>query len=706
MSDLSDKLHSAPFVRLLVPFIAGIVLGDHCPPEWKWIFLALAVGFSLLLPFLINVSFKREALYGVSLLHALFFLGIFIAADLKYRPEQLPKKDYFAIVNEYPEEREKSFRIVIRLIEPRIKVLAYFEKTDSFPIVEPGSIVWFRGKPELLQKTGNPFEFDYQAFAIRNQIGHRIFLKRSDYHFLSRKRVPDLAEESLVIRDRLLKIIEKCGLKGPVFHLVSSVSLGARDELEPEITQSFSKTGVTHVLAVSGMNVAIIYVVLEFFLRFLNRKRWGILIQTIIILAGVWGYAFITGLSASVLRAAAMFSFIMIGKSLNRNSNIYNTLAASAFVLLCYNPSLVYDVGFQLSYAAVFSIVYFHPFIYGLYYSKFWIADQIWLMLSVSMAAQIGTIPFLLHYFHQFPTWFLLANLMVIPLVTVILYLSFIVFAIAPVVPFLGILMTRVLDWAGQGMLFSVHFVEHLPYSVLQGLYPSDLTLFLVVLFAILFSVFIVYKIREALFYALILMIVLLIINTTNVIQKQIQQEVVLFNLPGKTLVALTTGKETIWLTTDKSGTKEKFKSYIKPYEGFRGIRKSSILCYSDSSVLNTSQFEQRQNFLNFKGLTICLLNDRGIIQTDWNHFPPAELIILSGKKQLDRGPIPEYLNNAIWVEDRPTARDTYVESSTFVPVKDSRHFDTNLGGAVQIRFKPASPEIIKIISCGYFSAH
>ena len=265
--------------------------------------------------------------------------------------------------------------------------------------------------------------------------------------------------------------------------------------------------------------------------------------------------------------------------------------------------------------------------------------------------------------------------------------------------------MTKVLDWAGQGMLFSVHFVEHLPYSVLEGLYPSDLTLLVVVLFAILFSVFIVYKIREALFYAIILMIVLLIINTSGVIQKQLQQEVVLFNLPGKTLVALTTGTETIWLTTDKRGTKEKFTSYIKPYEGFRGIRKSSIICLSDSSVLNTSQFEQHQNFLNFKGLTICLLNDRRIIQTEWNHFPHAELIILSGKNQLDRGPIPEYLNNAIWVEDRPSARDTYVESCTYVPVKDSRHFDTNLGGAVQIRFKPASPGIAKIISCGYFSA-
>ena len=421
MSDLTEKLHSAPFIRILVPFIAGIVLGDMFGPELKWLFLTLSIGFSLLLFFFISVTFRSESLYGIILIPVFLFLGLFISLDLRYMPQPLANKEYFAVIDEYPLEKEKSYRAVIRLMEPKIKVLAYFQKSDSFDLVKPGSVVWFRGKPELLRKTGNPFEFDYQAYAVRNQIGHRIFLKKADYHFLDVKGVPNLAEGSLIIRNRLIKIIEDCGLKGEILHLVSSVSLGAREELEPETTQSFSKTGVTHVLAVSGMNVAIIFVVLELFLRFLNRKRWGIFIQTFLILTAVWGYALITGLSASVLRAAAMFSFIVVGKSLNRNANIYNTLSASAFVLLCYNPSLVYDVGFQLSYLAVFSIVYFHPYLYGLRYFKYWIADQIWLMLTVSLAAQIGTIPFLLHYFHQFPTWFLLANLMVIPLVTVIL---------------------------------------------------------------------------------------------------------------------------------------------------------------------------------------------------------------------------------------------------------------------------------------------
>ncbi len=137
MSDLSDKLHSAPFIRLLVHFIAGIVLGDHCPPEWKWLFFALALGFASLLPFLVKVSFTREGLYGAVLFPALLFLGIFMAADLKYRPQPLPKGAYFAVIEEYPLEKEKSFRAVIRLTKPRISVLAYFEKSDSFSTVEP-----------------------------------------------------------------------------------------------------------------------------------------------------------------------------------------------------------------------------------------------------------------------------------------------------------------------------------------------------------------------------------------------------------------------------------------------------------------------------------------------------------------------------------------------------------------------------------------
>lgn len=704
MSHLSDKLHSAPFIRFLVPFIAGIILGNSCPPEQKWVFLTASFGFSLFLPFFVTLSYQRESLFGIFLFPSLFFLGLFVAVDRKYLPQPLPKGDYFAVIDEFPIEKEKSYRAVIRLTEPKIKVLAYFEKSDQIANVEPGTVIWFRGQPELLQKTGNPFEFDYQAYAIHNKIGHRIYLKDSNIHFLNAEKNLNLLEWSLIIRDRLLKIIENCGLKGEVFHLVSAISLGAREELEPETTQSFSKTGVIHVLAVSGMNVGIIFVVLNLLLRFMKKRKGGIILHTLLILTAVWGYALITGLSASVLRAAAMFSFIVIGTNMSRHPNIYNTLAASAFVLLCLNPSLVYDVGFQLSYAAVFSIVYFHPFLYGLLYFKYWIPDQIWTLLSVSVAAQIGTLPFLLHYFHQFPTWFLLANLMVIPLVTVILYLSFIVFAVAPIFPFLGEIMARILDWAGQGMLFSVHFVERLPYSVLDGLYPSDFALFMVVIFAVLVTLFIVYKSPRALIGALISIIILLIFNNLSYYKNLARKEVVVFNLPGKTLIALTTGRETIWLTIDKSNTAEKLKYYTKPYEGFCSIKKSSIIYLSDTSTLNTNKLSQKNNFLNFEGLTLCVLDNRKHNNIDWEHFPQTDMIILSESSLQNPAIVRKYLPESVIIENQTPVKVSEGNGKPYVTFNDLKNLNTTLHGAVQVTFGSETEGEKNILSYGYFN--
>ena len=704
MSQFSDKLHSAPFFRLLVPFIAGIVLGNSLPPEQKWFYLGTSLFFLLLLIFLINTSFKREHLFGIFSFPALLILGLFITCDLKYRPQPLQKGEYFAVVHEFPLEKEKSYRAVIRLTKPRILVLAYFEKSEQISKVEPGDVIWFRGQPELLQKTGNPFEFDYQAYAVRNGIGHRIYLKDGNYFPLKAQKNRDVIETALIIRDRLLRIIENCGLKGEVFHLVSSISLGAREELEPETTQSFAKTGVIHVLAVSGMNVAIIFVVLDWMLRFLKRKKGGIYLYTFIILGAVWGYALITGMSASVLRAAAMFTFIVIGTGMSRHPNIYNSLAASAFVLLCINPSLVYDVGFQLSYAAVFSIVYFHPFIYGVLYFKYWIPDQIWTLLSVSMAAQIGTFPLLLHYFHQFPTWFLLANLMVIPLVTLILYLTFIVFVVAPIIPILGKLMTLILYWAGQGMLFSVHFVERLPYSILDGLYPSDLNLFIGILFTITTALFIVYKRPKALIVALVLLITFFLFSNITDYQNHTQREVVVFNLPGKTLIAMTTGSETIWLTTDKVNTHEKLKYYIKPYEGFRRIAKSSIICKSDSLNQVAKKLLQRENFLNFDGLSLCVFTDRKLNDIDWKHFPTTDVIILSEKSLLDPAFIRKCLPETVIIESRLSGRSMNDNSDASIALNDPEIMNSTIGGAVKIEFRRADESGKNIISCGYFN--
>jgi competence protein ComEC len=704
MNSLKDKLKSAPFIRVLIPFCIGILAGENCQSDWKWIFLWLCLASILILPFLLNANFKQKSFFGLVAFVAFFFFGLFTNTTLRYQPKPFANGQYYAIVDEYPLEREKSYRAILRLVDSDQRVLAYFGKSDTMPKLEPGTIVWFRGKPEVIQKTGNPFEFDYQTYALRNNLGYKLFIKPTDYHVLKVKSKPNLAEYSIVIRAQLIHILENCGLKGESLHLVSAVALGAREELEPETTQSFSKTGVTHVLAVSGMNVAIIYVVLEVLLRFLNRKRWGIFLQTLIILGAVWGYALITGLSASVLRAAVMFSFIVIGKSLNRNANIYNTLAASAFVLLCYHPALIYDVGFQLSYLAVLSIVYFHPYLYGLVYCKYWVIDQIWIMLTVSMAAQFGTLPFLLHYFHQFPTWFLLANLLVIPLVTLILYLSFIVFAIAPLFPILGIWLTRVLDLAGQGMLFSVRFVEHLPYSIIEGLYPSDSTMLLIIVVAIFTALFVITKKINNLRISLIVIIILVVIGAATQMRQLARHEVVVFNLPHRSLIAFTAARTTYWLSADSSIGSDKLKPYIKPYEGYRGILKSGIFNLSDTKFALSSSLSHLGDFINLSGFRIWIFRNQVMNEASWRRLPSADLIILTSKRKLDYGLMNRYCPNAT-VVDASLKQSPGKLQIADTEENQTRHFSTEHGGSVDIQFQVTSTGAPKDLKVGYFSS-
>ena len=704
MGQPGDKLNSAPFIRLFVPFIAGIILGGWFSPEQKWLFLGTSFCLIFLLYFYISVSFKQEPIFGILLIPILIFMGAFIRTDNTYTPQPLPEGKYYAIADEFPIEKEKSFRLVIRLIEPELKILAYVDKTVDVKNVEPGSVLCFRGKPEVMKKTGNPFEFDYAEYSVRNGIGHRIYLSSNNIYLPKTEKHLNLTEFSLIIRDKLIKILENSGLKGEVLHLVSAVALGAREDLEPETTQSFSKTGVIHVLAVSGMNVGIIYIVIEFLLGFMKRGKAGIILQTLIILSGLWGYALITGLSASVLRAAAMFSFIVVGKSFSRRPEIYNILASSAFVLLCFNPFLVYDVGFQLSYAAVFSIVYFHPYLYKLLYFKYWIPDQIWILLSVSVAAQIGTLPFLLHYFHQFPTWFLLANLMVIPLVTLILYLSFIVFAIAPLVPFLGPIMARILDLAGQGMLLSVRFVEQLPNALITNLYPSDISLVLVVLFSVLIGIFILYKYHKALALATISLIILLMVNNIDKFQMFSRKEVVVFNLQGRTLVALTSGCETYWITTPNSGTIEKLNYYIKPYEGYRKIKKSTIIYVSDTSKVKTDNLLCINKFVNFQGIRIYLSETGSLKEAEWKKFPTIDLFLISEKSKTDPETIKRHLSSAEIVDGRSLNKRGGEKEDREKYGNESEVFKTTIGGAVKLKIGEGNTGKSEILWSGYFN--
>ena len=207
--------------------------------------------------------------------------------------------------------------------------------------------------------------------------------------------------------------------------------MGQRQDISEEVYTSYTNAGAIHILAVSGLHVGIILLILSFIFKPLERFKHGKLIKTILLVSILWSFALIAGLSASVTRAVTMFSIVAIALNLKRPTNIYNTLAISMFVILLFKPLFIFDVGFQLSYLAVFAIVAIDPYLYGLWKPKLWIFDKLWHTFTITVSAQFGIIPVSLYYFHQFPGLFFVSNLVIIPFLGLILGLGILVILLA-----------------------------------------------------------------------------------------------------------------------------------------------------------------------------------------------------------------------------------------------------------------------------------
>lgn len=635
MSQIGSQLASAPFVRLLFPLCIGI----YFPFKIIWILpfyeaVCILTILIILLTFR-TLNFYLQHFWGFLLLLTIFFFGAFRAIDQICIYPNLPDQQYFAVLDDYPGEREKSFMVMAQFVGLDQKILIYLPKTTEAQSGKPGDILLFNGLPELIRNDGNPFEFDYQRYLHNRKIGYRIFLKEGKFSFVKGISRQNIFHKALILRAKLMEYLDRSGIEGDNVHLIGSISFGARDEVDKEIIQSFTNTGVIHVLAVSGMNVGLIFVILNLIFGFLKSGRAGNLLYTLIILSGIWAYTLITGMSASILRAALMFSFLIMGKLFNRDSNIFNSLAVSAFVLLAWDPALIYDVGFQLSYAAVLSIVVIHPVIVKQFYFKNWLFKQLWILMSVTCSAQLGTIPFTLIYFHQFPVYFWLANLVVIPLVSVILYLSFLVVFLSMVSVHVASLVAIFLDWSVKIVLIMVKIVEKMPHAVLQGLYPTFFQIMVALAMTAFFLVFL--KVRKVIYlYGVVLSSCLFVFSIGwDSYQRLSRAEIIFFNITGTRALALTDGIETTILYDKCEKAQVKLGYYMKPYFGARGINNIEMFQLSDSLQINKQELSVKGNFAIFKGVRIFI-------------EPLVEKRILS---------IPVLIADVVWVRNQGKAK-------------------------------------------------
>jgi len=299
-------------------------------------------------------------------------------------------------------------------------VLLNIQKESNSKLYNIDDILLIHSEFQEIRGPLNPNQFNYKTYLEKQYIYHQLFTEHNLIFEISSKR-NSIFGYADALRQTINHRLNSYNFKAEELAIINALILGQRQDMDREMYTEYANAGAIHILAVSGLHVGIILMMLNLVLKPIENIKQGKAIKVIIILVLLWSFAIIAGLSASVTRAVTMFSIVAIAMHLKRPTNIYNTLSISMFILLLVNPMFLFDVGFQMSYLAVFAIVSLQPLLYKLWLPKWKITDYFWQITTVTMAAQLGVAPISLFYFHQFPGLFFISNLAIIPFLGLIL---------------------------------------------------------------------------------------------------------------------------------------------------------------------------------------------------------------------------------------------------------------------------------------------
>jgi|GEM_PF-1349092 len=477
------------FIRLAIPFIVGIYILKNS--VWPWYIFVLII--LLIIPLLSIwlrkrpvTAYRWDWVFGLLITLLFFFLG-------GWRIQQYPHLYHIHYFNKGAKEEEKIlsvrfsedgeakknyFRAQAQIdfiyeegkwIPACGNILVYIQKSLSIKIPDYGDHYELRGKIVSPPKALNPHQFDYANYLSDNNVFDIVYIKEdADIQFIKTGGNP-FFRFSYFLRRHCIATLHKF-IAPEFFPLAAALIVGVKDYLDPEHYEVFSHTGTMHILAVSGLHVGLIYMslawLLSFFFTTAKSKKW----QSIITIAAIWIFGAITGFEAAILRAVVMFSFLEIGKMQKKMTDSFNILSVAAFFLALINPLSVFSLSFILSFGAIIGILYFYPIVYEWIKVNNIFAQKIWELCSMSLAAQITTLPIIIYYFHQFPFLFLLTNLIAIPISNIIVIggLLLCCFSFVPgLSDFLGINLNGLLHF----FYYPLYWIEKIPWVNMQGLH-------------------------------------------------------------------------------------------------------------------------------------------------------------------------------------------------------------------------------------------
>ncbi len=620
-----------PFVRLTLSLILGILCSSHFISWWNHsyitlILLLVVVGSSSLLTKKIGY-YKLRYFNGVFILLTLFYLGgmLRLAKYHDYPADHYtnqPVVDFFEgrIVSSAL-ERTNHTRYELKLkrgffndsvINLSGKIHLYVKKDSSIFFKDYGDQVYVKGSYFEIPGPKNPSEFDYRAYLSKQSIYSQSFVTEEDVKVIGNQPANALIHLAFQLRTHFTNIIDR-NIKSERENAISkALLLGIKHHLDNDLKRSYSSVGAMHVLAVSGLHVGIIYLVLQFLLGGIKKTAIGKRIVGITCILIIWLYALITGFSPSVLRAATMFSVIAIGDMILREGNIYNTLGVSAFAILMFDPHQIYAIGFQLSYAAVFGIAYLYPKLYSLLSFNNKILNKTWSLSCVSISAQIATFPISIYYFHQFPTYFLISNLAVIPAAATMLYTGIAMITFDSIIPIVGSLLGKILQFVISLLNELIFLIEQLPFSLIDWIHIDLLELFL--LYGILITLLSGFHFRS--FYTLIFSTFIILIlcgwRVKSNIDQSKRKQLIFYESRGNTLIDHINGHQATLFTDN---IPPEWKSLSTAANGHR------LASFAQPIKNSTQSFDQSIHFKSFDSFTTGFIAGQKILIMDSSTF-------------------------------------------------------------------------------------
>lgn len=613
-----------PFLRITSLFLSGILIQHFYHPNFHITAVLLTALLVLLVLFWHNTSFTSVRIQNVVLSVSIIVSGIFYPINsIGRKISEFNQKEYFlAEVCQNPAEKAKTYQTVL-LIENdnhsrKEKVVAYFSKSSFNSSIKTGDQLIILAKPQPIKNAGNPYEFDYRKMMEDRGITHSVYLDAGTY-LKTGKQIRTIGNLAEITRDKLITKFPEILPNREERSVVSALTLGYRTEIAQDTLDYFASTGAMHVLSVSGLHVALIYMILGFFLSFLKKRKSGRLFFLTVMIVLLWSYAFISGFSPPVQRATMMFTFVIIGESMRRPVNIYNSLSASALFLILINPNVLFDVGFQLSYLAILGIVLIQPVLFESISLTNPILRWIWGLLTVSVAAQFVTFPLGIYYFNQFPNLFWLSNFVVVPVTTLIMWLSFAFFAFIPIHN-LALLSGLLIQKSTSFMLNFLKLIDAHPLAVTKGIVLSAGQTWLLYAFIVAALIFIFSKQKQWLYFGLSFIVAIQLTSLISKIQLKNQRHIFVYNTRNP-MIHLINSRNNYILTADSIisdydlRTAQKVIGHLKLNNPIV-INKWNEVKYEDFEIgKSTARFLNYQLDFQLKEslsqVKICLLSDK-----------------------------------------------------------------------------------------------